>query len=432
MNTQLTSFNRRRFVQVCLGGLAATCAPRVARATTAKPFAKSVIEVWVWGGPSQLETFDPKPKASRDYNNGMKAIPTNVPGIEICEWFPKLAQCADKYAIIRTMTHPYRAHETATYLMQTGRPPGGSIVYPAIGAVVAMFKSKTYTGDLPPYVILTVPKGRFSEVGFLGEKYAPLVTGGKAAATVFAVDGITPPGGLSKDHVAERFKFLDKLDTFGRTIDSPEQKAWDAAGDYAKHIITGPAAETFNLKAESKEMSEKYGANELGQMFLAARRLVEAGVPYITINAQGWDSHKRHFQTMRKKSEEMDQAFAALLQDLDDKKLLDTTLVWWSGEFGRGPRIDRAPPWNDGRNHYSACFSAVLAGGGIKGGCVIGESDETASHPIKRPVAPQDLLGTIYERCGIDPDGLLPNEQGIKATVLPPQSKEGRLRELYA
>ncbi len=395
--------------------------------------AKSVIEIWVWGGPSQLETVDPKPLADKAYNNGLKAIPTNVPGIEIGELLPKLAQHADKFSIIRSMTHTQNGHEIATYLMQTGREPGGGRVFPAIGAVIAMFKSKDYHGDIPPYVILTVPKGRFSEIGFLSEQFSPLVTGGNPNAAQFTVDGITPPGGLSKEAQEARFALAESLDTFGREAQDrfAVLEAFDRAGTEARAIMSGDAAKVFDLSLETPEMRDKYGRNSFGQSCLTARRLVEAGIPYITLNAQGWDSHKKHFETMKQKTAEMDQGVAALLEDLEAKGLLDTTLVWWTGEFGRTPKISWEPPWNGGRGHYAKCFSALVAGGGFQGGKVVGESDETASNVISRPVAPQDLLGSIYELCGIDPDGLLPNHIGFETSILTPESKAGRLRELY-
>lgn len=396
------------------------------------PKARSVIEIWVWGGPCQLETFDPKPKAPRDYNGGFKAIPTNVPGIEISEFFPLLAKHADKYSLIRSMTHPYPGHETATYLMQTGRNPGGGKVFPAIGAVIAMFKSKDYKGDIPPYVILTVPKGRFSEVGFLSERYSPLVTGGNPAAAKFIVDGIVPPGGLSREELADRFELLERLDTFGRAAaPSPAFKEFDAAGEKARKVIEGDGAKVFDLSQETAEMRERYGRNQLGQSCLVARRLVEAGVPYITINAQGWDTHKRHFETMKTKAAEMDRATTALITDLQEKGLLDSTIIWWTGEFGRTPKVAWEAPWNGGRNHYCKCFSSLVAGGGFAGGRVVGASDALAENVVKRPVAPQDMLGSIYELCGIDPDGPLPNPIGLTATVLPPESPAGRLREIY-
>ena len=400
---------------------------------SAAPPAKSVIEIWVWGGPSQLETFDPKPDAPAKYNNGLKAINTNVPGIQISEMLPQLAKHADKYSIIRTMTHKHNGHETASYLMQTGREPGSGKVFPAIGALVAFYKSQNYQGDLPPYVILTKPKGRFAEEGFLGEKFKPLVTGGNPNAARFSVDGITPPSALSAETIAMQFEALEQFDSFGKfsSTYNPQVNLFDRAGEDARKKMSGSAAKVFDLSTESEETRNRYGRNDFGQACLVARKLVEAGVPYITINAQGWDSHKKHFETMKKKTAEMDQAVAALLEDLAEKKLLDTTIVWWSGEFGRTPEIQWEAPWNGGRNHYAKCFSAIIAGGGFQGGKVIGVSDSVAGTVVKRPVAPQDLLGSILERCGIDPDSKFPEFTGVDAPLLPKESDAGRLREIY-
>ena len=395
--------------------------------------AKSVVEIWQWGGPSHLETFDPKPKASRDYNGGLKAIPTNVPGIEIHEWWPELAKCADLYSIIRTMTHTQFGHESAAYLMQTGRLPGSGVVCPAIGAVVSLAKRGGYSGDLPPYVILTRAKGRFSEVGFLGDEAAPLVTGGQPNSARFAVNGIVPPEGITEKISKERFDLLAQLDTWRPQggANAAKAAAFDAAGAEARRISEGNAAKVFDLSEEPAELRGEYGRTEIGQSLLAARRLVEYGVPYVTVNSPGWDSHKRHFETMKRRSNDTDKAVAAFLRDLAARKLLDTTVVWMSGEFGRTPKVGWEAPWNGGRGHYARCFSALVAGGGFKGGCVVGESDETASAPVSRPVAPQDFLGSIYELCGIDPDGPMPNSKGKKMSVLPPQSEAGRLREIY-
>ena len=396
--------------------------------------AKSVIEIWLWGGPSQLETFDPKPKASRDYNGGLKSIATNVPGIELHEWWPQLAQCADLYSIIRSMTHKQFGHETATYLMQTGRLPGDGEVYPALGTVIAQSKKKEFKGDLPPSVILTRPKGRFSETGFLGVEAAPLVTGGRPNAPRFAVDGIVPPDGISPERAKERFELLEKLDLWKPTggANGTIASMFDTAGAEARRIAEGKAAKVFDLASESAEVRNAYGRNDIGQSLLAARRLVEYGIPYVTVNLNGWDSHKRHFETMKRKSGETDAAIAALLKDLKGKGLLDSTLVWVGGEFGRTPKVGWEAPWNGGRNHYARCFSTLVAGGGFKGGCVVGESDETASLPVSRPVSPQDFIGSIYELCGIDPEGPLPNNVGKKLPILPPSTGGGRLKEIYA
>ena len=346
--------------------------------SASRKFAKSVIEIWLWGGPSQLETFDPKPDAPHDYNNGLKTIKTNT-GIELHEWMTELAKCADLYSIIRSMTHPFFGHETATYLMQTGRNPGGGVTFPALGALISSSRVKgpglkkntvqtgmLYEGELPPFVILTSAKGRFSEVGFLGEAYAPLVTGGRASAKQFDVDGIVPPGGMYPDglrptqlkqKIQERFSRCGALDRL------PPDAAFEAAGAAARNSILGKAAETFDLSREKDALRKRYGTTqgggytEIGQQLLAARRLVEYGVPYVSINYSGWDSHKRHFETMRRPSAEMDQAVATLLQDLKEHDLLDSTIVWVSGEFGRVPKVDRQPPWNGGRNHFPRCFS---------------------------------------------------------------------------
>ena len=397
--------------------------------------AKSVVEIWLWGGPSQLETFDPKPDAERDFNGGLKSIPTSVPGIEIHEWWPHLAKCAELYSLVRTMTHTQFGHESAAYLMQTGRLPGGGEVFPAIGTVIAEAKRSRYKGDLPPSVILTRPKGRFSEVGFLGAAAAPLVTGGDPNQPRFAVDGIVPPGGITPEAAQARFGLLAKLDSWRPSGGGPNAAiaaAFDAAGEEARRIAEGDAAKVFDLSKEPEELRGRYGRNTIGQSLLAARRLVEYGVPYVTVNIPGWDSHKRHFETMKKRSADTDAAVAAFLADLNAKGLLGSTVVWMSGEFGRTPKVGWEAPWNGGRNHYAKCFSALVAGGGFKGGCVVGRSDETAANPVERPVSPQDFLGSIYELCGIDPEGPLPNSAGKKVAILPPPSKNGRLKEIYA
>ncbi len=417
-----------------------------AKKSSSRKFAKSVIEIWLWGGPCQLETFDPKPDAPNDYNNGLKSIKTNA-GFYIHEWLPELAKCADLYSVIRSMTHPFFGHETATYLMQTGRNPGGGVTFPALGALISSSRVQDkgkknyvpadmrYEGDLAPFVILTSAKGRFSEVGFLGEAYAPLVTGGRASAKVFEVDGIVPPGGMTKAQIEDRFARASRLDRL------PPDDEFEAAGAAARQIILGKAAETFDLTREKDAVRKRYGTTagggytEIGQQLLVARRLVEYGVPYISINYNGWDSHKRHFETMKRPSAEMDMAVSALLLDLKEHDLLDSTIVWLSGEFGRVPKVDRQPPWNGGRNHFPRCFSALVAGGGFKGGQVVGVSDDTSDHVKDRPVTPQDFLGSIMELAGVNPEDRLPNPKWLKeyGPVMNPATKSecGRLKEIY-
>ena len=408
----------------------------VAAAAPANARAKSVIQIWMWGGPSHLDTFDPKPDAGNDYCGPMgQAIATNVDGIQINAALPQLAQQADKYAIIRSMTHGVNAHETASYIVQTGRRPD-RLVYPCVGAVVALFKGYDhgYAGIVPPYVVLTEPQGRFSEAGLLGQRYKPFATGGDLSRDPFVVEGIVAEG-ISDDRQLARRDLLHALDSLGRAMPGNEPFArLDACEENAYGLMFGEARRLFDLNAEGGEMRDRYGRNTFGQSCLMARRLVEAGVPYVTINYKGWDTHKQHFEIMKRKLPELDQGMATLLQDLSDRGLLDSTIVWWGGEFGRSPKVEWGAPWNGGRQHYGACFCSVVAGGGFKGGRVLGVSDARGEEVAERPVYPLDLIGTMYELLGIDPDGPLPNPRGLELRVLPEPGdgapSGGRLREL--
>ena len=395
--------------------------------------AKSVIQIWMWGGPSHLDTFDPKPDAGYDYCGPFnKPIATNVDGIRIGEALPMLAKHADKYSIIRSMTHGINGHETASYMVQTGHK-AGRIVHPAVGAVVSRMKgyANGYEGIIPPYVVLTQPQGRFSEAGFLGPDYMPFSTGGDPAKTPFVVEGIIARG-ITDERQRARRELLHSLDSLGRaTPNAKAFKAVDRCEDAAYEMMFGEARTIFDLSRESTATREQYGMNTFGQACLTARRLVEQGVPYITINYKGWDTHKQHFETMRRKLPEMDRAMATLLQDLTERGLLDSTIVWWGGEFGRGPKIQWESPWNGGRSHHGKCFTSVVAGGGFKGGHVVGSSDDKGIAVAERPVYPADLIGTMYSMLGIDPDGALPNPRGLDLKIMPPaQDGEGRLTEI--
>ncbi len=395
--------------------------------------AKSVIQIWMWGGPSHLDTFDPKPEAGYDYCGPLKSpIKTNVDGVLIGEMLPMLAKQADKYAIIRSMTHGINAHETASYLVQTGHEPGRQ-VFPCVGAVVSLFKGYEhgYKGMVPPYVVLTQPQGRFSEAGFLGPKYKPFATGGDPNKDPFAVEGIVARG-ITDQRQRGRRKLLHSLDSLGKAMpDAASFREFDRCEQKAYDLMFGDARKLFDLTTEKDEAREAYGRNTFGQSCLMARRLVEHGVPYVTINYKGWDTHKQHFEAMRRMLPEMDRGMATLLEDLSGRGLLDSTIVWWSGEFGRGPKVQWGSPWNGGRSHYGQCFSAVVAGGGFKGGRVVGASNKYGTQVAERPVYPQNLLGSMYALLGIDPEGPLPNKRGLDVKVMPNSDKgSGRLKEI--
>jgi hypothetical protein len=405
-------------------------------ATPAPATAKSVIQIWMWGGPSHLDTFDPKPDAGNDYCGPFKSpIETNVPGVLINELLPELAKQADKYSIIRGMTHGINAHETGTYLVQTGQMPGG-ILYPSVGAVISHFKGYTggYDGLIPPYIVLTKPQGRFSEAGFLGASHKPFATGGDPAETPFAVEGIVAEG-ISEERQHQRRELLHKLNMLGAAMPkNTKLKALRKCEDEAYDLILGNGAAVFDLTQEDDELRDRYGRTTFGQSCLAARRLVESGVPYITINYEGWDTHKNNFTVLRQKLPEMDKAMATLLDDLADRNLLDSTIIWWSGEFGRTPKIQWEPPYNGGRGHWGSAFSALLAGGGFQGGRVVGETDRKGETVKKRPVYPCDLITSIYERLRIDPEAKLPHPTGKVVRVAPSPDDgvpmAGRLTEI--
>jgi hypothetical protein len=408
-------------------GLVAGAAPLRARA-------KGVIQIWMWGGPSHLDTFDPKPDAGYDYCGPLKKpISTNVDGIQICELLPLLAKQADKYSIIRSMTHGINGHETASYMTQTGHKPGERLVYPSVGAVVSRFKGYEhgYKGLVPPYIVLTQPQGRFSEAGFLGQRYKPFVTGGDPNRNPFVVEGIVAKG-ISDKRQRSRRDLLHSLDSLGKAMPENRQfEKFDRCEENAYDMMFGDARKLFDLSQEKDELRTRYGRNTFGQSCLMARKLIEHGVPYITINYRGWDTHKQHFETMRRKLPEMDAAIATLLGDLGDRGLLDSTIVWCIGEFGRSPKIQWDPPWNGGRSHYGKCFSTLVAGGGFRGGHVVGASNDKGMEVDQRPVYPQDLISGIYELLGIDPDGALPNPRGLKVKVMPSsQDSGGRLKEI--
>ncbi|MCD6360020.1 MAG: DUF1501 domain-containing protein [Armatimonadetes bacterium] len=433
---------RREALKLGLAGAASLLfgfrGPRALAAPDSPPArAKSVIQIWMWGGPPHTDTFDPKPDAGYDYTGPLnRAIETNVSGIRVGQMLPKLAQQADKYSIIRSMTHPSNGHETASYIVQTGHQPGGRLVYPAIGAVVTRFKGYDggYTGLVPPYVVLTRTPGRFDEAGFLGPRYKPFATGGDPNARRFVVEGIVA-GNITDERQAARRDLLHSLDSLKQAMpEHPEAVKLDTVEEKAYDMILGDAGKLFDLSEEDEELRQRYGRNTFGQSCLMARRLVEAGVPYITINYGGWDTHKQHFETMRWKLPQLDAGLATLLQDLADRGLLDSTIVWWSGEFGRTPKVAWEAPWNGGRHHFCHCFSALVAGGGFKGGQVVGASDATGEHVIERPTSPQDLLASIYTLMGIDPNDRLPNSRGVDLKVMPldekPSEGEGILKEI--
>ncbi len=396
-----------------------------ARAQAKAAKAKAVIQIWMWGGPCHLDTFDPKPEAGNDFTGPLtKPIETNVSGIRICELLPLLAKQADKYSILRSMTHGINGHETASYMVQTGHKPGDGTVYPGVGAVVSLFKGYAggYKGLIPPYLVMTKLQGRFAEAGFLGSRAKPFATGGDPSQTPFLVEGVVAEGITDKRQHSRR-ELLHSLNTLGQMAPDDPQVLEAARSEQAAYdLILGDAGKVFDLSSEKDTLRDAYGRTRFGQSCLMARRLVERGVPYVTINYEGWDTHKGHFQEMRRKLPELDKGMATLLRDLSDRGLLDSTIVWWGGEFGRTPRVQWDPPWNGGRNHFGKVFSHVVAGGGFKGGHVVGETNATGEDVKSRPVYVTDLITSMYDLLGIDCNAKLPHPQGLDVCVMKPET----------
>ena len=387
--------------------------------------AKSVILVYLDGGPAQTDTFDPKPNMGRDYHGSYKGVcKTNVEGIEIGEKLPLLAQMADKYSLIRSLTHGSHAHETGHYAMITGDTSGGAVVYPSFGAVISYMKRDTYKGVLRCYISVTSANSRFNEGGFLGNTYKSFDTGGKPEAAQYEVEGIVNQF-VSRERMEQRMAMLGEFER-----QPMNKQEIDSLRDINMEFIWGNTREVFNLHNEPDSVRQRYGKSRLGQSCLVARRLVEAGVPFVNVRMTGWDTHKKHFQKMNTMLPQLDKALSALIADLDERGLLESTIVLCGGEFGRTPKILWEAPWNGGRAHFGTVFSYLVAGGGFHGGKVVGKSDKTGEKVAERPVRPCDLIGTVYMLLGIDPYGTLPHASEGNLPILPSlldTTKEGGL-----
>ncbi len=384
--------------------------------------AKSVILVYLDGGPAQTETFDPKPDAGRTiYGNYKGVCQTNVEGIQIGQKLPLLATMADKYTLIRSMTHGSNAHELGHYAMVSGDTSGGAIVYPSFGAVISYMLKDTYKGILPSYISVTAANSRVNEGGFLGNQYKSFDTGGRPESkTVFEVEGVVNKY-VDRDKMNKRMALLNKFEN--KPINKSEIDSLRAIN---MEFAWGECREIFNLENEPDSVRKRYGNTRLGQSCLVARRLVEAGVPFVNVRMTGWDTHKKHFQKMNTMLPNLDKALSALIADLDARGLLDSTIVLCGGEFGRTPKVQWEAPWNGGRGHYGKTFSYLVAGGGFLGGKVLGATNKTGEKVAERPVAPCDLIGTVYLLMGIDPYGTLPHVSEGELPILPSLRMENK------
>lgn len=385
----------------------------VSQPLAAEGTAKSVILLWLGGGPSHLDMWDLKPEAPEEIRGLFKPISTNVPGIQISEHMPKLAQQMDKLCIIRSMTSPEAAHERGTHYMMTGYQPLPGFAVPGYGAVVS--KLKEQRSALPPYIAVPAPVA-YGGGGFLGASLAPFSPGGNPANKNFKVRDLQPPKGISFERVERRRSLRQAVDAAFKKYETgnPTAKAVDNFYTAAYNLMSSSDARAaFELNNEPDSMRDAYQRNSFGQSCLLARRLVEAGVNFVTVSNGGWDNHNSIFSTLPGKLSQFDRTVATLVDDLGNRGLLDTTLVIAMGEFGRTPVINR----NGGRDHHSRVFSIMLAGGGVQGGQVIGASDPSGMEPAETPVRPEDLSATIYQSLGIDYNQSLESPDGVRIVL---------------
>ena len=366
---------------------------------------RSCILLWMSGGPSQLDTFDPKPGHA---NGGpFKEIQTRVPGIRFSEHLPRLAKHVDRMAIVRSMTSKLGDHGLATDFVHTGYVPRGPVTYPTLGSLVA--KEVGSDGDdLPAFVCVAPPRSAFPaaySAGFLGARFAPLVVGTGPTevmldpAAALKVQDLAPPTRMSDEHLDARLRLVrDMQREFIAAHPGVTPRAHGIAYDRAVRLMRSPAGKAFDLGEEPAARRDAYGRTVFGQGCLLARRLVERGVPFVEVAMGGWDTHQSNFDVVPRLSQELDAAWAALLEDLQNQGLLDSTLVVWMGEFGRTPQINA----NAGRDHFPEAYTAVLVGGGVRGGQVIGRTTAGGEEVGVRPVTVPDLLATVCHSLGVD------------------------------
>jgi hypothetical protein len=378
------------------GYLRMSAAGEVAKAT-----AKSAIFINLTGGPSHMDTFDLKPDAPAEFRGTFNPIKTCASGVEISEHLPKLAAQADKFCVLRGVSHTLGAHALGTEYVNTGNRPIQSLEYPGYGAVVT--KELGGPKDLPPFVAIPNSNQR---TGFLGVQYAPLnTTAAPKPGMPYSVRGISLGNGLTIDEVERRQNLLADLDrTFAKVEkDSQLLTGLDRFSEQAHSIITSKRArDAFDVSKESPKFAEPFGGETFGMSCLLATRLIESGVRFVTLTLGGWDTHTNNFTNLKTRLlPQLDTGVAALLNGLQQKGLLDSTAVFVTGEFGRTPKINSRAA-EGGRDHYPRCMFMLLAGGGVKGGQVIGESDATASGPKNEAIKPDDVAATFYHTLGID------------------------------
>ena len=408
--------------------LRARQATRAAETSAASGANTSMILFWMAGGPSHIDMYDMKPNAAEKARGPFLPVPTEQPGLDVCELMPRHAGIARHLAVIRSLHHTYGVHDDAQHLVQTGYPclnarQRGQQA-PAQGAVTAQLRGPREQG-MPPYVCIpesySSQKGFYQKAAFLSSRYNPLNAGGDPSLGNFRAPELALPDDLPLARLNLRRSLLEQVELAGRQVDrTGAVQDMDDIRHEAFELVAGKRArEAFDVSREPAALREQYGRHAWGQSALLARRLVEAGVTCVTINlyeadVDWWDDHYTIEKNLRNRLPKYDQALSALIADLDDRGLLDSTIVGAFGEFGRSPYVDARA----GRGHWPRAGHAVLAGGGIRGGQVIGSTNDIGGEPVERPVSPGDLLASIYQGLGINPHTMVTDRQNRPMRVV--------------
>lgn len=383
--------------------------------------AKSCILIWLDGGPSHLDMFDLKPEAPVEIRSQFQSIPTAVPGIQICEHLPRTAGIMKEVALIRSLTHELGNHDTGTRFLLTGHRPMPALEYPSLGSLVA--HTQGFTQPIPPYIAIP-HDGVGGESGAARSGYLPGAFSAFNVGTAPAQGGgLQLPAGVSFERSQRRRDLLRRMDAFSRQVEeSPATRNRDAFYEQAYRLLGSPEAKAaFDVTQERPEVLDAYGRSRVGTSCLLARRLVEAGSRFVTVVDTGWDTHQQIFKELPDsrfpgsgKLPSLDRAYAALIQDLKQRGLLKSTLVVLMGEFGRTPKLNAV----GGRDHWPRAGSVCLAGGGVRGGQVIGATNSFGEIPIDRPIGPPDLCFTLLKLLGIDPTRELVTPSGRPLKIM--------------